>query len=77
VATTLLVLGGTAFVGRAVVAVADTWAWLTALGGAPPLRAGRPAPGLDPGRERAVLAAARRGGYRGRGRGTGGGRRAR
>lgn len=36
--------------------VADTWAWLRALGGPPPLRPDRPAPGLAPDRERAVLA---------------------
>jgi 2'-hydroxyisoflavone reductase len=35
--------------------VADTWAWLTSLDGAAPLRAGREPPGLDPQRERAVL----------------------
>jgi 2'-hydroxyisoflavone reductase len=38
--------------------VADTWAWMTGLGGPPPLRAGVPAPGLSPERERAALAAA-------------------
>ncbi|MDA8318214.1 MAG: NAD-dependent epimerase/dehydratase family protein [Actinomycetota bacterium] len=35
--------------------VADTWAWLQAEGD-PPARPGRPAHGLDPARERAVLA---------------------
>jgi nucleoside-diphosphate-sugar epimerase len=35
--------------------VADTWAWLQAEGD-PPARPGRPAHGLDPDRERAVLA---------------------
>jgi nucleoside-diphosphate-sugar epimerase len=37
--------------------VRDTWAWLASLGGAPPQRPDRPAPGLDPAREAAVLAA--------------------
>ncbi len=37
--------------------VADTWAWLAALPGPPPLRADLPPPGLDRDRERAVLAA--------------------
>jgi nucleoside-diphosphate-sugar epimerase len=36
--------------------VADTWAWMRALDGPPPLRADVPAPGLDRERERAVLA---------------------
>ncbi|HET9125386.1 MAG TPA: NAD-dependent epimerase/dehydratase family protein [Solirubrobacteraceae bacterium] len=40
--------------------VADTWAWMTGLGGAQPVRAGRPSPGLSPERERAALAAAMR-----------------
>jgi len=35
--------------------VADTWAWLQAEGD-PPVVAGRPAHGLDPDREQAVLA---------------------
>jgi 2'-hydroxyisoflavone reductase len=35
--------------------VADTWAWLTSLDGAAPLRADREPPGLDPQRERAVI----------------------
>jgi 2'-hydroxyisoflavone reductase len=38
--------------------VADTWAWLRSLDGPPPLRPGLPAPGLDPGSERAALALA-------------------
>jgi 2'-hydroxyisoflavone reductase len=37
--------------------VADTWAWLSALSSAPPLREDLPPLGLDPGREREVLAA--------------------
>jgi 2'-hydroxyisoflavone reductase len=37
--------------------VADTWAWMRTLAGAPALRAGLPAPGLSPERERAALAA--------------------
>ncbi|HEY0936439.1 MAG TPA: hypothetical protein VGD91_22215 [Trebonia sp.] len=37
--------------------VADTWAWLRAEGDPPP-RPGRPAPGLDPGRELRALALA-------------------
>lgn len=37
--------------------VADTLAWLRSLGGAPPQRPDRPAAGLDPAREAAVLAA--------------------
>jgi 2'-hydroxyisoflavone reductase len=36
--------------------VADTWQWLLGIGGVPPLRSDRPAPGLDPAVERAVLA---------------------
>jgi nucleoside-diphosphate-sugar epimerase len=35
--------------------VADTWEWLLGIGGAPPLRADRPTPGLDPAVEKAVL----------------------
>ncbi|MER7463226.1 NAD-dependent epimerase/dehydratase family protein [Streptomyces sp. NPDC097981] len=35
--------------------VADTWAWLTSLGGVPPQRPDRPAPGLDAEREAALL----------------------
>ncbi len=35
--------------------VADTWAWLSGLGGVAPLREDRPRPGLDPDRERAAL----------------------
>ncbi|MGW2027250.1 NAD-dependent epimerase/dehydratase family protein [Streptomyces decoyicus] len=35
--------------------VADTWAWLRSLGGTAPLRPGRPAPGLAPEKEAAVL----------------------
>ena len=35
--------------------VADTWAWMSALEGPPPLRAGLSAPGLAPERERAAL----------------------
>jgi hypothetical protein len=39
--------------------VADTWAWLRSIGGAPPpQRADRPAVGLDPDVEAAILAAA-------------------
>ncbi len=38
--------------------VADTWAWLRSIGGAPPQRADRPAVGLDPEVEAAILAAA-------------------
>src|SRR3954470_9360601 len=38
--------------------VGDTWAWLTALSGAPPQRADIPPHGLDAAREQAVLAAA-------------------
>lgn len=37
--------------------VADTWAWLSALGGPPPLRSDRPPLGLAPERERALLSA--------------------
>jgi nucleoside-diphosphate-sugar epimerase len=37
--------------------VADTWAWMHALDGPPPLRTDVPAPGLDRARERAVLEA--------------------
>jgi 2'-hydroxyisoflavone reductase len=37
--------------------VADTWAWLCSLEGAPPLRDDLPRPGLRPSRERAALAA--------------------
>jgi 2'-hydroxyisoflavone reductase len=37
--------------------VADTWAWLSSLDDAPPLRDDLPRPGLNPGRERAALAA--------------------
>ena len=36
--------------------VADTWAWLTSLPGPAPQRADRPAVGLDPAKEAAVLA---------------------
>jgi 2'-hydroxyisoflavone reductase len=36
--------------------VADTWAWLVSIGKRPPLRPDLPAPGLEPGRERATLA---------------------
>jgi 2'-hydroxyisoflavone reductase len=36
--------------------VADTWAWLESVDRDPPRRADLPAPGLDPGRERALLA---------------------
>jgi 2'-hydroxyisoflavone reductase len=39
--------------------VADTWAWLSALDGPPPLRTDLPPLGLDPARERELLAAAR------------------
>jgi 2'-hydroxyisoflavone reductase len=35
--------------------VADTWAWMSALEGPPPLGEDLPRPGLDPARERAVL----------------------
>ncbi|MFF1494305.1 NAD-dependent epimerase/dehydratase family protein [Streptomyces sp. NPDC058304] len=35
--------------------VADTWAWLRSLGGAAPQRSDRPAPGIDPEREAALL----------------------
>ncbi|OKK22334.1 reductase [Streptomyces sp. CB00455] len=35
--------------------VADTWAWLQTLGGSAPQRPDRPAPGLDPQREAALL----------------------
>ncbi|KJK53758.1 NAD-dependent epimerase/dehydratase family protein [Streptomyces sp. NRRL F-4428] len=35
--------------------VADTWAWLRTLGGRAPQRADRPAPGIDAGREAALL----------------------
>ncbi len=35
--------------------VADTWAWLRSLGGQAPQRSDRPAPGLDAGRETALL----------------------
>ena len=38
--------------------VADTWAWLSALDGPPPLREDLPAPGLSAERERMVLARA-------------------
>ena len=38
--------------------VADTWRWMSTLDGPPPVRDGRPAPGLSPVRERAALAAA-------------------
>jgi 2'-hydroxyisoflavone reductase len=38
--------------------VADTWAWLQTLGGASPVRAGRPAPGLSAEKEAAGLALA-------------------
>ncbi|MGW4567083.1 NAD-dependent epimerase/dehydratase family protein [Streptomyces sp. NPDC004561] len=38
--------------------VADTWRWLTELGGAAPRRPDRPAPGLDPAVEARVLAGA-------------------
>jgi 2'-hydroxyisoflavone reductase len=38
--------------------VADTWAWLSALDGPPPLRQDLPAPGLSAERERMVLARA-------------------
>ncbi len=37
--------------------VADTWAWMSRLDGPPPLRGDLPRPGLDPVREREVLAA--------------------
>jgi nucleoside-diphosphate-sugar epimerase len=37
--------------------VRDTWAWLVETGRRPPLRADVPAPGMDPTREREVLAA--------------------
>jgi nucleoside-diphosphate-sugar epimerase len=36
--------------------VADTWAWLRSIGGPPPQRPDRPAPGLDPAAEAALLA---------------------
>jgi nucleoside-diphosphate-sugar epimerase len=39
--------------------VADTWAWLSALGGTPPQRPDLPAHGLDPEREREALFAMR------------------
>ncbi|MBT2477495.1 NAD-dependent epimerase/dehydratase family protein [Streptomyces sp. ISL-94] len=35
--------------------VADTWAWLRSLGGVAPQRSDRPAPGVDPEREAALL----------------------
>ncbi|MFD3541090.1 NAD-dependent epimerase/dehydratase family protein [Streptomyces sp. NPDC058662] len=35
--------------------VADTWTWLRELGGVAPQRSDRPAPGLDPAREQALL----------------------
>jgi 2'-hydroxyisoflavone reductase len=38
--------------------VSDTWAWMQAVGGAPPKRPDRPEPGLDPEREAAILASA-------------------
>ncbi len=38
--------------------VADTWAWMRSLDGAPPGKTGPPAPGLDPAAERAALALA-------------------
>ncbi|MEU6504763.1 NAD-dependent epimerase/dehydratase family protein [Streptomyces sp. NPDC046942] len=38
--------------------VADTWRWLTAIGGEAPRRPDRPAPGLDPETEAKVLAGA-------------------
>jgi 2'-hydroxyisoflavone reductase len=44
--------------------VADTWAWLQAEGD-PPLPPGRPPPGLDAAKERALLAAAHPGGSAG------------
>jgi 2'-hydroxyisoflavone reductase len=37
--------------------VSDTWRWLSSLAGPPRVTPGRPAPGLDPERERATLAA--------------------
>ncbi len=37
--------------------VADTWAWMESIGGAPPDRPDRPVHGLDPDRERALLEA--------------------
>ncbi|MDQ6820114.1 MAG: reductase, partial [Actinomycetota bacterium] len=37
--------------------VADTWAWMSAMDGPPPLREDRPRPGLNLAREREVLAA--------------------
>ena len=40
--------------------VADTWRWMTALGGPPPVRDGVSTHGLSPERERAALAAAMR-----------------
>ena len=39
--------------------VADTWRWLRGIGGVAPQRADRPAPGLDPEVEKAVLAGLR------------------
>ncbi|MBW5480512.1 NAD-dependent epimerase/dehydratase family protein [Streptomyces bambusae] len=39
--------------------VAATWAWLQDIGGTPPQRTDRPAPGLDPDREAALLAGGR------------------
>ncbi|WP_327230144.1 NAD-dependent epimerase/dehydratase family protein [Streptomyces murinus] len=41
--------------------VADTWRWLTSIGGTPPRRSERGAPGLDPEVEAKVLAALRDG----------------
>ncbi|MFK0137967.1 NAD-dependent epimerase/dehydratase family protein [Streptomyces murinus] len=41
--------------------VADTWRWLTSIGGTPPRRSDRGAPGLDPEVEAKVLAALREG----------------
>lgn len=38
--------------------VADTWAWMESIGGMPPGRPDRPSHGLDPAKERAMLAAA-------------------
>jgi 2'-hydroxyisoflavone reductase len=37
--------------------IADTWAWLQSIGGAPPQRTDRPPAGLDPAKESAFLAA--------------------
>jgi 2'-hydroxyisoflavone reductase len=37
--------------------VADTWAWMRSVGGAPPVRSDRPPVGLDPATEQAILAA--------------------